>query len=223
MMERKYSKFLTVLLIVIIVAVIGLLGFLGYNYYKNYKTKDDANKFVSTFTEEVETNNTTKTNTVDSTEIADGVESTITGTSTSGKTKTYKGYNVIGSIEIPKTNINYPVLDAPASPKKLEVAVAALYPQNAVLNEPGNIVIVGHNYRNNLFFSNNKKLAEGDTINITDLNGTKVKYTVYKTFQTSVSDTEFYNRDTDGAREITLSTCTDASNDQRIIVFARAE
>ena len=117
----------------------------------------------------------------------------------------------------------YPVLEDPPTVKKLEVAVAALYPQNAVLNQVGNVVIAGHNYRNGLFFSNNKKLTNGDEIYIKDLNGNKVKYKVYKVFQTNQKDTSFFNRDTDGAMEITLSTCTDASNDQRIIVQARAE
>ena len=36
-------------------------------------------------------------------------------------------------------------------------------------NEIGNFCIVGHNYRNGLFFSNNKKLEKGDKIYITDL------------------------------------------------------
>ena len=91
------------------------------------------------------------------------------------------------------------------------------------MNSVGNVVLVGHNYRNGQFFSNNKKLANGDRIYITDLYGNKVTYIVYNVFQTNVNDTESYNRDTDGKMEITLSTCTDASNDQRIIVLAAAE
>ena len=130
---------------------------------------------------------------------------------------------MIGTIEIPKTNANYPVLQDPPTVKKLETSVAALYPQNAELNTVGNVVIVGHNYRNGLFFSDNKKLTNGDQIYITDLNGNRVTYTVYNVFQTAENDTSFFNRDTDGAMEITLSTCTDASDDQRIIVQARAE
>ena len=104
--------------------------------------------------------------------------------------------------------------------KKLETAITVVFPENAVLNTVGNVVLVGHNYRNGQFFSNNKKLTNGDKIYITDLNGDKVTYIVYKVYQTSVNDTSSYNRDTDGKKEITLSTCTDASNDQRIIVLA---
>ena len=53
MFETKYSKFLTVLLIVIIVAIIGLGGYLGYNYFESTTKVDDANKYVSSFVEEV--------------------------------------------------------------------------------------------------------------------------------------------------------------------------
>ena len=217
--ERRYSRFLTVLLIIIIIAVIGLAGYLGYDYYKNLKTSNDADQFVSTFVEEVDNNDNDTNENAGS--IAEGVETA--DVSTKGGPRTSKGYNVIGTIEIPKTNVNYPILTGNSIGKMLEVAVVAIYPLNAEVNTPGNIVISGHNYRNSLFFSNNKKLANGDIIYITDLNGDRVKYTIYSIFQTSVSDTGFYNRDTDGAKEITLSTCTDASNDQRLIVLARAE
>ena len=41
------------------------------------------------------------------------------------------------------------------SPKALETSVVVLY--GVGLNQPGNTTIAGHNYRNGLFFSNNKK------------------------------------------------------------------
>ena len=221
MLETKYSKFLTVLLIIIIVAVIGLLGYLGYNYYRNYSINSDSDQFVSTFVEEVQ--NTTNNTTGEVGSISDNINSVAVGSTNNGTTQTFRGFNVIGTIEIPKTGISYPILEAPPTVKKLEVSVAAIYPQNAVLNTEGNVVIVGHNYRNGMFFSDNKKLSNGDKIYITDLNGNRVTYNIYNVFQTSVNDTSFYNRDTDGAMEVTLSTCTDASDDQRVIVEARAE
>ena len=224
MFEAKYSKFLTVLLIVIIVAVIGLGTFLGINYYKKYSTDKDSEQFVSTFTENI--GETDQNSAEEGQGEAGSIAENITPaeiTKASGKMKQYKGFNVLGTIEIPKTGVSYPVLQDPPTPKKLETAIVALYPQNAELNSVGNVVLVGHNYRNGQFFSNNKKLTNGDKIYITDYNGNKITYVVYKVYQTSVSDTESYNRDTDGKREITLSTCTDASNDQRIIVLAAEE
>ena len=217
MFEVKYSRFLTILLVIIIVAIIGLLGYLGYNFYKNYNIKKDADEYVSTFIEEANDNGNT------SSDSEGGISENITvaESSSNNSDHKYKGYDYIGSIEIPKTNLKYFVLDAPPSVGKLDTAVVALWPQNAKLNSVGNIVIVGHNYRNGLFFSDNKKLAKGDKVYITDLEGNRVTYEIYNIFQTTQDDTSFYNRDTDGKREITLSSCTDAGNDQRIIVEAK--
>lgn len=221
MFETRYSKFLTILLIVIIIAVIGLLGYLGYNYYKSYTLNKDADEAVSKFVQE------TTGNVVDSTgdtggNISENIASANLS-NTNSNTKTYKGFEMIGTIEIPKTNVNYPVLQAPPIVQKLEVSVAATYPQVAELNVPGNVVISGHNFRNGTFFSNNKNLTEGDKIYITDLTGRRVTYSVYKVFLTDKSETEFYNRDTDGKMEITLSTCADDNTTQRVIVQARAD
>lgn len=233
MFETKYSKFLTVFLIIIIIGIIGLGGYLGYSYFYKQSVENDADKFVSSFVENIgegiSEDNPVKeeqhTGDADNGEsIADNISS-VEGNSnqTKSKKKEYKGFYSIGTIEIPKTGAKYPILEDPPTPKKLETAIVALYPKDAVLNTVGNVVLVGHNYRNGQFFSNNKKLTNGDKIYITDLEGKKVVYTVYSVFQTVQNDTEFYNRDTDGKREITLSTCTDASNDQRIIVLASAE
>ena len=63
-------------------------------------------------------------------------------------------------------------------------------------------------------------MVNGDVIYITDLDKNRVAYTIYNIFETSDTDTKFYNRDTDGKREITLSTCTDDSS-ARLIIEAR--
>lgn len=223
MFETKYSKFLTILLIVIIVAVICLGGYLGYNYFESSTKVNDADKYVSTFVEEVENTTTNNTNVNTSQgSISSNIAAANTGSNNSSKTQTYKGFNVLGTIEIPKTNVKYPILEAPASNDKIEVAVAVQYPLDATLNTEGNVVIAGHNYRNGTFFSDNKKLTNGDKIYITDLNGSKVEYVVYNTFITEANNNSIYNKDTDGKREITLYSCTDDLAG-RLIVEARAE
>ena len=222
MFETKYSKFLTVLLIVIIVAIIGLGGYLGYNYYENSTKTNDADKYVSTFVEEVQNTTNTTNNNDNQGSISENIEAAETGANNSNKKQKYKGFNVLGTIEIPKTNVKYPILEAPASNDKIEVAVAVQYPLDATLNSVGNVVISGHNYRNGTFFSDNKKLTNGDKIYITDLNGSKVEYRVYNTFVAETNENSFYNRDTDGKREITLYSCTDDLSG-RLIVEARAD
>lgn len=220
--EKKFGIILTVVLVIVIIAIIGLGGYMGISYYNDYKKSKDAQVSVNSFLEEDEN----KTNDVDGSEIgnlSDYVDQIEDTNSTVKSQWTYKGFNVIGVIEIPKTKIKYFVLEDPPTQKSLDVSVVALYPKNAELNKIGNVVISGHNYRNGLFFSDNKKLEKGDKIYITDLNKNKVVYTIYNIFQTDKNDVSFYNRDTNGKMEITLYSCTDAGDDQRIIIEARAE
>lgn len=226
-MKRGYSKTLTVILIMIIVAVIGLLAYLGFDYYSKYRTNKDGEAFVDALTEGVtvdapegNTNTTNPTSTENITTSANQNDNNSTGGNTSNNRRpTYKGFYTLGSIEIPKTNVKYPILEK-VTKRSLETSVAVVWPENAELNKPGNVVIVGHNYRNGVFFSNNKKLSKGDKIYITDLNKNRVAYTIYNIFEASDTETKFYNRNTDGKREITLSTCTDDST-ARLIIEAR--
>ena len=102
----------------------------------------------------------------------------------------------------------------------IEIAVAVMYGPG--LNKVGNTVIAGHNYRNGSFFGNNDKLKIGDVIYITDSEGTRIKYSIYNIYETDGNDSDFINRDTNGRREISLSTCTDNSQ-ARLIIWAVEE
>ena len=212
MFESKYSGFLTVVLVIIIVGIVGLLGYLGYTFYQKYNIDKETGEFVDNFIEEVGDKDSNVTG-----DAIDDVEET--PISSSGKNKTYKGYNVVGTIEIPATNVKYPILDK-VTKGSIEAAVAVLYGPGP--NQEGNTVIVGHNYRNGLFFSNNKKLSNGDKIYITDLDGHRLSYTIYDKFETTAEDTSFYTRNTNGAREITLTTVTDEGQN-RLIILAKAD
>lgn len=211
MFESKYSGFLTALLIIIIIGIIGILGFLGYTYYNKYTTDKAASDAVDSFIEEVSDKSSN-----DEGNAIDDVEDTPI---TSSGTKQLNGYNIVGTIEIPSTGVKYPILEK-VTKSSIEVAVAVLYGPGP--NQVGNTVIVGHNYRNGQFFSNNKKLNNGDKIYITDTEGKKIVYTIYNKFETTPEDTSFYTRNTNGAREVTLSTCTDNSK-MRIIIEAKAD
>ena len=225
MFESKYSKVLTVILILVIVTIVGLLGFLAYDYINKYFVTKQASDFVENYQGDITTGEENSSgNVVEGNVTLDETEETpITsngGAQTTATKKTYKGYSVVGTIKIPKINLEYPVLEK-MSTKALETAVIALYPSGDNLNLPGNTVIVGHNYRNGMFFSNIKKLSNGDKIYVTDYRGTSITYEIYNKFEASSTDTSFYIRDTNGLAELTLSTCTDESNDQRTIVFAK--
>ena len=220
MFESKYSKVLTVILVIVIIAVIGLLGFLAYDYYQNYMVTKDTSDFVDNFQGDVtdgeanDDNQTANANTSGLEQIKDSQSNT-----GSKAKRTYKGFGVLGTMEIPATNLKYPILEK-VTKKSIETAVAFLY--GSGINQPGNSVIIGHNYRNGLFFSNNKKLNIGDKIYITGNDGKKVTYTIYNKFEATPEDTSFYQRDTGGKAEVTLATCTDDSK-ARLIICAKAE
>ena len=108
------------------------------------------------------------------------------------------------------------------SPGALETAVGVLYPTNPNLNQPGITVIIGHNYRNGKFFSNNKKLEIGDKIRITDLTGKTLIYSIYEISVLPETNTEYITRERGNNIEIALSTCTDDGQD-RLVILARAE
>ena len=231
----KYGDILTMILVVLIVVILGIVGYFGYDMYnKNAKTAN-AQTAMAEFEEATKSVKKKKvTNTVGETENTDNTEievverenvpettpeiteETDTETTEEPKKVMYEGYEMLGKINIPKTKCEYPILSE-VTKHSIEVAVAVLYGPG--LNEPGNTVIVGHNYRNGMFFSNNKKLVKGDMVYITSATET-VGYEIYNIYQTSPDDAEYMRRDTGGAREISLSTCTDDSS-ARLIIWAR--
>ena len=213
MFESKYSSFLTTLLIIIILGIVAVLGYLGFTFLKKYNTDKAASDAVDSFIEDVSNKDDNEV------EVQDSIDNVSETPISSSGTKKLNGYNIMGTIEIPATSVKYPVLEK-VTKGSIETAVAILYGPG--LNKEGNTVIVGHNYRNGQFFSNNKKLNNGDKIYITDTEGKRVSYTIYNKFDAAPEDTSFYTRNTNGAREITLSTCTDDSK-KRIIIFAKAD
>jgi len=223
-MNKKYSNFLTILLVVIIIAILVIIGVLGYKYYKTYVTKNSSQDFVDNFVDsstdgQKNNKNNDSTNDIQYDGIDEG-EKTETDTS-AGKKKQYNGFDVAGTIEIPATGLKCPILEQYTySPKALETSVVVLY--GVGLNQPGNTTIAGHNYRNGLFFSNNKKLNIGDKIYITDSSGRRVAYTIYNKYEADENESDYITRDTQGVTEISLTTCTDDSK-ARIIILAKAD
>ena len=244
-MESKEKNVLTILLIIIVVVIIGIIGYLSYEVIsQNSKQKhseeisDEFDRLVPTISEdeyeeqygsenlpqespqpsEPENSNGGGGNGNSSVKKASSG-----GSGTGSSSVSVGGYWVMGTIRIPATGIKYSILSTPTR-QALERGVAVLYTANG-LNQPGNTVIVGHNYRNRLFFSKNKNLKNGDKVIIKDATGLEITYTIYNKFTTNSEDASFFQRDTNGKREITLSTCTDqgTKTGERIIIFARAD
>ena len=230
MFNNKYSKTLTVVLIMVIIIIMGLLIFFGIRVYRKYYIKQASKEVIEELKDKANQINDT---TEDSNSILNDVQpsvdlntlyqnSTNNDSNESGDWE-YMGYDVIGYIEIPKTDVEYLIIpDYQSSINALNVGIVMLYPSNIGLNEPGNTVLAGHNYRDGSFFSNNKRLQEGDKIYITDTSGERVEYEIYKKYETSTSDSSYMNRDTEGRRELSLTTCTDDTS-ARLIIWAKED
>lgn len=123
----------------------------------------------------------------------------------------------IGIIEIPKLDLLYPIL-YDTTDDFLKISPCRFY--GPYPNEIGNLCIAGHNYDNNIFFSNLYKLSIGDYINIYDTKNKCVTYYVYDKFEISKSDTSCTSQETKGKREITLVTCNNI-NKNRLVIKAK--
>ena len=89
------------------------------------------------------------------------------------------------------------------------------------IGENGNIVIIGHNYYDDRFFSNLNKLEIGDDIFLLDLNNNKCKYIVYDKYDIDESETEKVTKAKEEI-ELTLCTCT-WNKDKRLIIRAKKD
>lgn len=227
MFRSKYSNFLTIVLIIAIVFVFALVGVLGVSVYKRYKNDKEAENAILDFENNIEDEPEANTNTSKGEDLIEQNPNTNVTTGNSGsnsetgkrKVTYYNNFVMIGYIEIPKIGIKYPVLEK-ETVASLEQSVAVRYPDNAKLNQPGNVVIAGHNYRNGQFFSKLENVATGDIVKITDVSGKTLTYKVYEKYETTPEDVAYITRSVGENTEITLVTCTDDSN-ARIIVKAR--
>ena len=232
--EKKFNKVLTVVLIIVVVGIICVGAVFGKQVVNRIMGNKDLQEGLNEFDNMVVSKKgvalpTQNVNTTAENEVPLYFDPSLfeNNTNTSEQSpdnikakQTYKGYAVAGKIEIPKTNLEMLVLDR-STKESMEVAVGIAYGPG--LNKVGNTVILGHNYRNGDFFSDNDKIEEGDTIYITDSDtGTRLKYIVYNKYVTGSDEFDYATRPTEGKREISLSTCTDDVK-SRLIIWAREE
>ena len=135
----------------------------------------------------------------------------------------YKGYKVIGIVKIPKIDIEYPILDIgdidPESAKApMKISIIKYWGEN--VNDYGNLSIAGHNNKSGTMFGKTKKLEIGDIVELTDLTGQTIQYSIYDIFVTDPNDVSILLPKDENIREVTLITCTNG-NKQRLILKAK--
>ncbi len=224
----KFNFFFSVFLICI------LVSFCIYAEYDKSKSEETAQQILTNFNEETPVEDTTIAKNNILIAVLDETVAQIDESSTEPqatlenvKTETTKdGYEYIkiATINIPKINVNYAVLDGKTDSVEETEALLKMSPTKfwgADPNEVGNFCIVGHNYRNTKFFSKVPTLENGDIIEITDKSGKMLQYAVYSRYEVTPDDVSCTSQLTEGRKEITLITCTDDSK-MRVIVKARA-
>ena len=135
----------------------------------------------------------------------------------------FKGYKVIGIVKIPKIDIEYPILEIgnidPESAKApMKISIIKYWGEK--VNDYGNLSIAGHNNKNGTMFGKTKKLQIGDIVELTDLKGRTIQYSIYDIFVTDPNDVSVLLPKEEKVREVTLITCTNG-NKQRYILKAK--
>lgn len=124
---------------------------------------------------------------------------------------------VIGIIKIDKINLNYPILSSTTN-ELLEISICRF--AGPMPNEIGNLCIAGHNYVDYKLFSRLNELNINDTIEIYDLNGKMLKYSIFDIYETEPDNINCANQNTNKNRIVTLLTCNNV-NGKRLIVVAK--
>lgn len=129
----------------------------------------------------------------------------------------YKGYDIVGIIEIPKINIEYPIINQ-TSDETMALSITKFWGNN--VNDIGNFTMAGHNYFDGTMFSNTNKLNIEDTIKMTDLDGKTIEYKVFDKYIIDPNDVKCVQSVKENTREITLITCINGRNN-RLVIKAR--
>lgn len=199
-LELKIYK---IIFIVLLIAAIILLGMVIYKYGSNQINEKESHEVVEAFSN------------IDFSQID--------GESENQVQLEYKGYKVIGLVKIDAIDLEYPILEIgdidPESAKApMKLSIIKYWGEN--VNDYGNLSIAGHNNKDGTMFGKTKKLKIGDIVELTDLTGQTIQYSIYDIFVTDPNDVSILLPKDEQIREVTLITCTNG-NKERLILKAK--
>lgn len=202
-------KIYKVIFIVLLISAIIILAMIIYKYDSNQINEKESREFVEAFS------NIDFTNTESTENQEEQVQKQIE--------LEYKGYKVIGIVKIDKIGIEYPILEIenidPESAKvPMKLSIIKYWGEN--VNDYGNLSIAGHNNKDGTMFGKTKKLKIGDIVELTDLTGQTIQYSIYDIFVTDPNDVSILLPKDEQIREVTLITCTNG-NKERLILKAK--
>lgn len=204
------------LIIIIIILIIALVLY----YINQYNYRKKREEMLKIAINNIETSNNNE-ETIEPAQTEENKDDIVTPTENELKENkdSIDNYTTIGILEIPTLKIKYPIISE-TSNASLKISVAKYWGANP--NEVGNMVIVGHNYKNSYMLSKLPNIQIGDKIKITDNSGTTLSYIVYETKIIDPYDNDCTSQLTNGKIEITLITCTD-NGENRFYAKARVE
>ena len=200
--ELKIYKAIFYMLLIAAVVVIGIII---YKYGSNQKNEKESQEAVAAFSNIDFSKNEEESGSQEQIQFE------------------YKGYKVIGIVKIPKINLEYPILeieniDPKSAEKPMKLSIIKYWGEN--VNDYGNLSIAGHNNKDGTMFAKTKKLQKGDIVELTDLKGQTIQYSIYDIFVTDPNDVSILLPKDELVREVTLITCTNG-NKERLILKAK--
>ena len=192
-----------ILLILLIIAAVIVGGVIFHKQYEDQVYEKENKELVIVFHEEIKkVDNENSKNDKKEKKIID---------------LKYKGQKVIGLIEIPAIDLEYPILEKTT---KLAMATSISRYYGGEINELGNVSLAGHNNYSGTMFGRNKNLKKGDKVLLTDLTGKTLEYEIFDIFVTHPDDTKVLETKDKAIREVTLITCKNGRS-QRLIIKAK--
>ena len=188
---KKKIKFSNIILFILIIIAIALIITIGIIIGNRNKNDENLKEVISQVNENIQTDTEGQIPYIE-----------------------YEGYQVIGTIQISKINLEYPIL--------IETTEDALTKSitrfgDGKVNEVGNLCLAGHDYINNSMFGGINKLENGDEILITDLYGNTVTYSIFDKYTTNPNDISVLDSIDNSKKEVTLITCINGNQDRLII------
>ena len=120
---------------------------------------------------------------------------------------------VIGILSIPEIGQELPVIGK-WSYSLLKISVCRYSGPDP--NGKGNLILLGHNYKNGSHFGRLDELKEGSEVRLEDMNGQTRVYTVYGMERISPTDFGALER-FEGESALTLVTCTNSGNSRLVV------
>lgn len=189
--KNKKGKIVFILIFVLILAIVG--GFFVYNSYSNNEEPSEEYVNTSILVEGA----IQDMNVLGAMHQEDVVEE-------SNIPDEVNGFKVLGQIVMEKIDVTQNILNKTNS-KSLQSGVTRFYGPKKV-NQPGNFVIAGHNWKSKLKRLNEMEI--GDLFYIIDKEtNSKVYYKIYDKYTCNPDDLSCLEQNEDGKREVTLITC----------------